>query len=225
MSMTAQAQATESQLNDSDKEKAQKKQDIVRVVALGWSLVELLGRCFALDLPTPEQELNEKDWDGERMIMISPAFNSQKRLQDLVRFVQTLVENLKWMDGKDQTAASNTAAGKNKTDECFLGTIKSKIDTLYLLNRKDKEEGKDKPLLRDINKCLFYWDIKIREKLQNNSDQFRNNYDFMNAYMVGKGFAALRWYHEPPKEKQEENDTESDSISLENGRASCRERV
>jgi hypothetical protein len=233
MSMTAEAQATESQpgaldKEKADKEKAQKKQDIVRVVALGWSLIELLGRCFALEIPTPEKELEEKKWDGERMIMISPAFNSQKRLQDLVRFVQTLVEQLKLMDGKDHTT------GKNKTDTCFLGTIETNINDLYLLGDEDKKAGKEKPLLGGINECLFNWDIEIRQKLQNNSKQFRNNYDFMNAYMVGKGFAALRWYHEPPKGKQgwirrvfsplflyfqhlirkrKESDTASDSIS------------
>jgi hypothetical protein len=233
MSMTDEAQATESQQSALDKEKAQKKQDIVRVVALGWSLIELLGRCFSLDLPTPEEKL-KNNWDGKRMIMISPAFNSQKRLQDLVGFVQTLVEKLESMDGSDKTAGSDNTTGENEADKCFLGAIETNIKNLYLLGDEDTKVGKDKSLLGDINRCLFNWDIEIRQKLQNKSVQFRNNYDFMNAYMVGKGFAALRWYHEPPKGKQgwirrvfsplflyfqhlirkrKESDTASDSIS------------
>src|SRR2546423_453747 len=55
-------------------------------------------------------------------------------------------------------------------------------------------ESIDKELLGQINKDLFSWDTKIREKLQGQSERLRNTYDYVNAYMVGKGFAALRWY-------------------------------
>lgn len=193
MSITTNTPGTESQQSDPIEE--QKKQNIIRAVALGWSLVELLGRCFTLILPTPEKGL-EQNWDGERMIMISPAFNSQKRLKALVCFIQAIAEKLELIDGN------------NDSDRCALNTLVTKVENLY------ESDAKDKPLLGEINECLFSWDMKIRERLQNKSQQFRNNYDYVNAYMVGKGFAALRWYHEFPLEKRHGNRRIPDSISL-----------
>jgi len=199
MSITTRTLDTESQQPVLSEE--QKKQNVIRVVALGWSVVELLGRCFTLKLPTPEKEL-ENNWKGERMIMISPAFNSQKRLKALVCFVQSIVEKLDLIDGQDDL------------DKCVLDTLHTDIENLYSLDAKEKLDGKDKPLLAQINKCLFSWDIKIRERLQNKSEQFRNNYDYVNAYMVGKSFAALRWYQELPVEKQDGSASIPESISL-----------
>jgi hypothetical protein len=184
MAITTRALNTESQQPVLSEE--QKKQNVIRVVALGWSVVELLGRCFTLKLPTPEQKL-KNNWNGERMIMISPAINSQKRLKALVCFVQSIVEKLDLIDGQDAS------------DKCVLDTLHDNIEKLYLL------DARDNTLLGQINECLFSWDIKIRERLQNKSEQFRNNYDYVNAYIVGKSFAALRWYHELPVEKQAGN--------------------
>jgi hypothetical protein len=62
MSITTNTPGTESQQSDPIEE--QKKQNIIRAVALGWSLVELLGRCFTLMLPTPEKRL-EQHWEQE----------------------------------------------------------------------------------------------------------------------------------------------------------------
>jgi sensor histidine kinase YesM len=54
MSRTIEDLRTESQQDDPAKE--QKNQKVINALALGWSLVELLGRCFTLKLPTPEKE-------------------------------------------------------------------------------------------------------------------------------------------------------------------------
>ncbi|HEX6479083.1 MAG TPA: hypothetical protein VF043_09580 [Ktedonobacteraceae bacterium] len=186
MSRTIEDLRAESQQDDPTEE--QKKQNVINALALGWSLVELLGRCFTLKLPTPEKEL-EKDWDGERMIMISPAFNSQKRLKALVCFIRSIAEKLDLTDKK------------NDTDICTLDTLVKYVETLYGLEACDDPRRKE--FLGKINQGLFLWDIKIRERLQTKSGQFRNNYDYVNAYMVGKGFAALRWYHEVLSGKQD----------------------
>src|SRR5437764_1819532 len=69
-----------------------KKQYVLNAAALGWSLIELLGRCFTLVLPTPEQKLEKLGWPGDRMVIISPAFNSEKRLKALVCFIRSLIK-------------------------------------------------------------------------------------------------------------------------------------
>jgi len=153
----------------------QKKQNVLSAVALGWSLIELLGRCFTLQLPTPEKELGLKAWPGDRMVIISPAFNSQKRLRALVCFIRSLATKLHLID---------------EENDHDMKTLVEKVETLY------EADSVDNKLRGEINQLLFSWDMEIREKLQSMSEQLRNTYDYVNAYMVGKGFAALRWYSE-----------------------------
>jgi hypothetical protein len=46
-----------------------------------------------------------------------------------------------------------------------------------------------------INERLYFWDIMIREALQKKSDDPQDSYVYVNAFMVGRSFAALRWYY------------------------------
>ncbi|WP_201389951.1 hypothetical protein [Ktedonobacter sp. SOSP1-85] len=161
--------------------KEQRKEQILSAAALGWSLVELLGRCFSLELPTPEHEA-ERNWAkkegaGTHMIIIPPTITSQKGLHALVCFIQALVRKLPLPI----------------LDDCsYIQYLDAVIDRLCQLDEKAGNEYHRS--LTCINEQLFEWDKKIREHLQSMSGQFENTYDCVNAYMVGKSFAALRWY-------------------------------
>ena len=151
--------------------------DVISAVALGWSLIELLGRCFTIILPTPEKIAADKMWTGEKMIIISPTITSQKSLMSLIYFIQSLIKKLQLTDNENNT--------------CILCDLVQKLC--------DLASDKDPMVARfrgNINCHLFQWDLQIRENLQKNSTQLRNTYDLVNAYMVGKSFAALRWYDE-----------------------------
>jgi len=165
------------ELHQDDPMEEQKKQNVLSAVALGWSLFELLGRCFTLQLPTPEKQLENKGWHGENMEIISPALNSQKRLKALVYFIHTLVKKLELNDS-DMNKLIKEVEEFCDLDPASCPNIKEEIN---------KQRGQ-------INRFIFLWDMKIREELQNKCERLLNTYDYVNAYMIGKSFAALRWY-------------------------------
>src|SRR5437588_2183816 len=95
------ASETASKQNEPTEEQ---KTTVISAAALGWSLIELLGRCYTITLPTPEKKAEDEKWTGEKMVIISPAITSQKSLMALICFIQSLIEKLQLTDEENKTS-------------------------------------------------------------------------------------------------------------------------
>src|SRR5215472_17121201 len=55
-------------------------QTVRTAAALGWALVELLGRCFTL----PQEDLNMIDWDAGNLVVLPEIHTPREKLRALV---------------------------------------------------------------------------------------------------------------------------------------------
>jgi hypothetical protein len=147
-------------------------------VALGWSLSELLGRCFLLqDEPTQAET-----WDGAQLIAL-PEVNSPRES------VRALMEHILFLAGGLNVGEilinSEVAPSPNAK---YAGVLREQVIKLCS-GHLDTARGETyQSVLGDINERLYFWDLKIHDALQ--------NYPMVvyKAYLVGQSLAALRWY-------------------------------
>lgn len=147
-------------------------------VALGWSLAELLGRCFLLQ-GEPE---HPGAWDGAQLVALPESNTPREKIRALMEHIVFLASVLN-VDAIP--IDSDAAPGPGAT---YAGVLREDIRK-FCSNRFDASKGETyQSVLGDINERLYFWDLKIHDALQNYTMVVHK------AYLVGQSLASLRWY-------------------------------
>ncbi len=157
----------------------QQVRQVHAAVALGWSLAELLGRCFLLQGEPSHPEA----WDGAKLIAL-PEFNTSREkiraLMDHIIFLASiLIVDAIPID-------SDVAPSPNAT---YSGVLRDEIKKLCSGHFDASRVETLQSVLGGINERLYFWDLKIQDALQNFPKAVHR------SYVVGQSLAALRWYY------------------------------
>lgn len=149
-------------------------------VALGWSLSELLGRCFLLEDEPVQQNMA---WDGAQLVALSEANTPRDEVRSRAEHILFLADILNvrtiQIDGDAAPTPGATYA------DVLLELVKK-----FSTGQFDTANGETwQSVLGDINERLYYWDLKIHSALQNFPRVVHS------AYLVGQSLSALRWYY------------------------------
>jgi hypothetical protein len=149
-------------------------------VALGWSLSELLGRCFLLENVPVQPNIA---WDGTQLIAPSEANTPREKVRALAEHILFLADIL---NVRAIQIDSDVAPTPGAT---YAGVVLELVKKLSA-GHFDAANGESwQSVLGSINERLYFWDLKIRDALQNFP---RVVY---SAYLVGQSLSALRWYY------------------------------
>ena len=157
----------------------QQARQVHAAVALGWSLAELLGRCFLLQGEPSHPEV----WDGTKLIAL-PEFNTPREkiralMDHLIYLASILIVDAIPID-------SDVAPGPDAT---YSGVLRDQVRKLCS-SHFDASKGETfQSVLGEINERLYFWDLKIQDALQNFTKAVHR------GYLVGQSLAALRWYY------------------------------
>jgi hypothetical protein len=164
--------------------------EIVRnAAALGWALTELLSRCYTLQpLTDAEKAARKTRWNGASLFILPPIRSPRQQIVAQMLLIHSLATQLK-VDALeivgDQTVPPHTL---------YIAELEKDVAALC----RDDCAAEQFPTLKGhINERIYYWDMNIYEALQNASPEPDAMYAYLNAYLVGRSIAALRWYSGP----------------------------
>lgn len=143
--------------------------------ALGWSMAELLGRCFLLvDEPAPPKE----SWDGARLVALPELHTPREQ-------VRSLMEHIVFLAG---ILNVHTLAFEDDPNQVYADLLRTQV-RLLCADSFDASKGETRAsALGETNQRLFFWDLAIHDNLQSYPMAVHK------AYIVGHTLAALRWY-------------------------------
>lgn len=163
------------------------KQTVVDAAALGWSLVELLGRCFLLAQLSPaEQQAYNASWKGDLLEILPPVRSPRQQIMAITSYIGALAKTL------GVISCTITLSDDNCKDQPCFEVLRQQIEVLCKHNFDPHIDGQFSTVRGRINQLVMHWDLKIRDEIQQKDPSAYNMY--LNAYMVGNSFAALRWY-------------------------------
>lgn len=163
------------------------KQTVVDAAALGWSLVELLGRCFLLaPLSENEQHVYNAPWNGDLLEILPPVRSPRQQIMAITSYIGALAKTLGVL-----SCTITLPDDSCKNQPCF-DVLQQQVEVLCKHNFDPHIDGQFPTVRGRINQLIMHWDLKIRDEIQQKDPSAYNMY--LNAYMVGNSFAALRWY-------------------------------
>jgi hypothetical protein len=171
--------------------------------AFGWALTELLSRCFLLQPLQPEEKTAfNQAWAGDSMYILSPTRSPRQHIYSVLFHIRSLATQLNLDKLKiepvvlDRLQIAPDALAKLKRDAnepdkvCYLDALEENVIKLC----DDDFDPAKRTFMYfrgQINGLLLYWDTLIYEKLQVMSTD--SVYSYLNAYLVGRGFATIPW--------------------------------
>lgn len=163
------------------------KQTAVDAAALGWSLVELLSRCFLLaPLSQNEQKEYSAPWKGDLLEILPPVRSPRQQLLAITSYIGALANTL------GVISCEITLPDDICKDQPCFNVIQHQVEELCKHASDPNKDGQFLTVRGRINQLIIHWDVKIRDEIQQKDPSAYNMY--LNAYMVGNSFAALRWY-------------------------------
>lgn len=146
--------------------------------ALGWSLTELLGRCFLLD-DTP---VSQADWSGAQIVALPESLSAREAIRALMEHILFLAANL------NVRAITIDYESDPDKGQFYADVIKSQVIQLCE-DQFDAAKGETRQsVLGNMNHRLYFWDLKIHDALQNAPLVIHR------AYLAGHSLGAMRWY-------------------------------
>lgn len=175
-------------------------QMIRNAAAFGWALTELLSRCFLLK-PLSDDEKNALNqvWSGRGLQILPPIRTDRQQIFAVFYYLRSLAEQLPHLaDPVDEGAiprlekylSSDPTKPVDITGKSYIDLIQGNI---YALCNEDRDPTKSIEIRGRINGLLQYWDTVIYQQLQGMSTDPDKAYGYLNAYLVGRSFSALRW--------------------------------
>ena len=153
-------------------------QQVRTSAALGWSLAELLGRCFQLKgEPVPEDGWV---WDGTKLKTLPEIHTPREKIRSLMEHIVFLAGVL------DVSSLKIEHEGDPQDTQLYMDVLMVLIKKICS-GRFDAGETYQS-ILGAINERLYFWDLKIHDTLQNQHSVVHK------AYLVGRTLAKLRWY-------------------------------
>ena len=153
-------------------------QTVRTAAALGWALVELLGRCFTL----PPEVPNLIDWNTGNLMVLPEIRTPREKLRALVGHIVYLADLL------DMSSFIIERKDDEDVNRRYVDVLSEKVSLLSQVSRDAAEAEVSKHICGQINERLFFWDEKIYDAFQNRPVAV------YKAYMAGRGLASLRWY-------------------------------
>ncbi len=153
-------------------------QTVRTAAALGWALVELLGRCFTL----PPEVPNLIDWNTGNLMVLPEIRTPREKLRALVGHIVYLADLL------DMSSFIIERKDDEDVNRRYVDVLSEKVSLLSQVSRDAAEAEVSKHICEQINERLFFWDEKIYDAFQNRPVAV------YKAYMAGRGLASLRWY-------------------------------
>ena len=146
--------------------------------ALGWSLAELLGRCYQLkDEAVP---VRDDVWNGTKLKALPEVHTAREKIRSLMEHIVFLAGVL---DVGSQKIEHEGDAQDGRAYEVVLMELVKKLCS----GRFDDGET-HQSVVGAINERLYFWDLKIHDALQDQHSVVHK------AYMVGRTLSKLRWY-------------------------------
>ena len=146
--------------------------------ALGWSLAELLGRCYQLkDEAVP---VRDDVWNGAKLKALPEVHTAREKIRSLMEHIVFLAGIL---DVGSQKIEHEGDAQDGRAYEVVLMELIKKLCSV----RFDDGET-HQSVVGAINERLYFWDLKIHDALQDQHSVVHK------AYMVGRTLSKLRWY-------------------------------
>lgn len=151
------------------------QQAVSHAAALGWSMAELLGRCFMLKDVQP----GELDWSGDKVMLLQEIYTPREKIRALMAHIRFLTHVLDVSSCliDDESDPDNTRPYVDVLEEHV------KLLTKHNTDAQTREQLRGK-----VNEHLFFWDLLIHEMLQDRATTIPK------AYVVGRSLAGLRWY-------------------------------
>jgi hypothetical protein len=154
------------------------QQIVCDAVALGWSIVELLGRCFRLSEPTP----SHPDWYGARLVLLQQVYTPREMIRSLMTYIKGLADNLRL------SSCIIDNAQDEHNGRAFVDVVEELVKQFCAYQLSAAPDRTFEELRGKINRYLFFWDLQIHDALQNRPTVVAK------AYMIGRTLAALRWW-------------------------------
>jgi hypothetical protein len=153
------------------------QQIVCDAAALGWGIVELLGRCFRLSEPTP----SHPDWHGARLVLLQQVYTPREMIRSLMTYIKGLTDNLRL------SSCIIDNAQDEHNGRAFVDVVEKLVKQFCAYQLPAAPDKAFEELRGKINRYLFFWDLQIHDALQNRPTVVAK------AYMVGRTLAALRW--------------------------------
>jgi hypothetical protein len=146
--------------------------------ALGWSLTELLGRCFLLQ-DTPA---SEGDWSGAQIVGLPESLSAREAIRALMEHILFLAANL-----NVRTITIDDEGDPDK-GQFYADVIKAQVIQLCEGRFDASKNETRQSVFGDMNHRLYFWDLVIQDSLQNAPLVIHR------AYLTGHSLGAMRWY-------------------------------
>ncbi len=154
------------------------QQTVYNAAELGWAIAELLGRCFLLQ----DEQPVERDWTGGKLVVPQQIYTPREKIRALVERIRFLADSL--------GVSSCVIDHENDPDNNrrYIDVLSEAVKLLSQHNLDMAAAVTCEQLRGKINERLFFWDLKIHDKLQDRPTAV------FKAYMIGRSLSALRWY-------------------------------
>jgi hypothetical protein len=162
-------------------------------------------------------------WAGDSMRILPPTRSPRQQIRGLLLRIRALATQLNLdkleiepvvLDGL-QIAPDTLAKLKRDANEpdkvCYLDALEENVDNLCG-DDFGPAKGTFTYFRGQVNGLLLYWDTLIYEKLQAMSTD--PVYSYLNAYLVGRGFAIIRWDLAPGEPVQDRAKMEHELVNL-----------
>ncbi len=155
------------------------QQTVHNAAELGWSIAELLGRCFAL------KEEKEKtlaiDWSSGKPVILQGILTPREKIRALVEHMLYLADTL-YVSSCVIDHDPDPDNGKR-----YIDVIRANVKLLSKSGFDPARDGTFEQIRGNINERLFFWDLKIHDALQDRPAVVHK------AYLVGYSLSTLRW--------------------------------
>ncbi len=155
------------------------QQTVRNAAELGWSIAELLGRCFAL------KEEKEKapaiDWSGDKPVILQGIPTPRVKIRALGEHMLYLADTLH-VSSCVIDHDPDPDNGKR-----YIDVIRANVKLLTRSGFDPAIDGPFEQIRGNINERLFFWDLKIHDALQDRPAVVHK------AYLVGYSLSTLRW--------------------------------
>ena len=154
------------------------QQTVYNAAELGWTIAELLGRCFLLQ----DEQPVERDWTGGKLVVPQEIYTPREKIRALVERIHFLADSL----GVSSCVIDHENDPDNNRP--YIDVLSETVKLLSQHNLDMAAEVTREQLRGKINERLFFWDLKIHDMLQDRPTVV------FKAYIVGRSLSALRWY-------------------------------
>lgn len=155
------------------------QQTVRNAAEFGWSIAELLGRCFVL------QEEQEKtpaiDWSSGKLVILQGLLNAPEKIRAQVEHMLYLADTLQ-VSSCVIDHDPDPDNGKR-----YIDVIRANVKLLSKSGFDPARDGTFEQIRGNINERIFFWDLKIHDALQDRPAVVHK------AYLVGYSLGTLRW--------------------------------